>query len=300
MSLITTNELEAVLLAAGSATVNFNDIVEYYSATMDIKDVRRQLRFCIEELQAKYSGECGIRLVFTDNKILAFSTNPSYGDAVAGIMKLVKEKELSKSLLETLSIIAYCQPVTRSEIEGYRMGRSCDYAIGRLMQEGLIETVGQRDVTGRPFEYGTTNKFLYKFDLSSLDELPNRDAVLERFEQLKSKTSATNLFAEKAIDGADVNPEDQDTMKGILDEEVEVLEKMQAQRDAERLAQAEDQLAAAAVELQTAKDTAEAEQTTPDEDGEQSGFVDSEADMSFGSDEVTTDTFSDSDDDTDE
>ena len=238
-SMLTSEILEAVLLAAGSATVNVNDIIDYYGVTEDPKDVKKQLNICIEELKAKYSGSCGIQFVITENKTMAFSTNPDYGEDVAGIMRLLKEKELSKTLLETLSIVAYVQPATKNEIVAYRNGRNCDYAINKLLEEGLIEIAGQRDTVGRPFEYKTTDKFLVKFKLSSISELPNADEVRDRFKKLNEKTAADNMFAEKEIDERDIDLNEDETIRGVLDEEEEALRELRSRNAAAELAAAE-------------------------------------------------------------
>ena len=87
-------------------------------------------------------------------------------------------------MLETLAIVAYRQPVTRSEIEAVR-GVRCEYAVSQLQKLGLIEPVGRRDTVGKPVLLGTTDKFLRKFGLHSLEELPefSRFSQLEQLEE---------------------------------------------------------------------------------------------------------------------
>ncbi len=92
------------------------------------------------------------------------------------------ENNLSRAALETLSIIAYSQPVTRSEIESIR-GVSADGMIRLLSSKDLIRVVGKKDVPGRPVQYGTTGEFLKVFRLSSIADLPKLDDIeQERFE----------------------------------------------------------------------------------------------------------------------
>ncbi len=84
------------------------------------------------------------------------------------------ENKLSRAAIETLSIIAYSQPITRAEIEGLR-GVSPDGMIRLLLQRELIQEIGRKDAPGRPVQYGTTNEFLKLFRLASIKDLPRLD-----------------------------------------------------------------------------------------------------------------------------
>ncbi|MFP3960607.1 MAG: SMC-Scp complex subunit ScpB [Spirochaetaceae bacterium] len=89
-----------------------------------------------------------------------------------------REARLSKAALETLSIIAYAQPVTRAEIENLR-GVSADNMIRLLLTRDLIKETGRKDAPGRPAQYGTTREFLKQFGLESISDLPKLDEVEE-------------------------------------------------------------------------------------------------------------------------
>lgn len=92
------------------------------------------------------------------------------------------DNKLSKAALETLSIIAYSQPITRQEIENIR-GVSADAMIKLLSSKDLIKEVGKKDTPGKPIQYGTTKEFLKVFHLGSISELPKLDDLeLDRFE----------------------------------------------------------------------------------------------------------------------
>ena len=171
-----TQILEAILFASGSSRKK----ADIMALLPDVK--KAQFDKSIEELKAKYSGESGVLLLDFNGK-LQFSTNTNYGDIVAEVLTPLKEKELSKTLLEVLAIIAYKQPITRIEIEKIK-ATSADYAIGLLLKVNLIEVVGRKDAVGRPVLYGTTDEFLKKFQLSEISELPDYQAVLERLEEL--------------------------------------------------------------------------------------------------------------------
>jgi segregation and condensation protein B len=93
------------------------------------------------------------------------------------------ENKLSRAALETLSIIAYSQPITRAEIESIR-GVSADGMIKLLLERGIVREVGKKEAPGRPTQYGTTREFLKMFRLSSIAELPKLDELdREKFEE---------------------------------------------------------------------------------------------------------------------
>ena len=92
------------------------------------------------------------------------------------------ENKLSKSAMETLSIIAYSQPITRAEIENIR-GVSADNMVRLLIEKELVKEVGKKDIPGKPIQYGTTKEFLKFFRMNSIADLPKLDEVeSERFE----------------------------------------------------------------------------------------------------------------------
>lgn len=149
------------------------------SITQLAKDVVDQ---CVELLKEKYTAEnSGVELSFitggwvlTPKKEFWDVLKERYGDKSAG--------RLSKSALETLSIIAYKQPITRAEIEAIR-GVPPDNMIRLLEDRQLVKEVGKKDAPGRPSEFGTTKEFLKFFHLNSIAELPKLDEKeSERFE----------------------------------------------------------------------------------------------------------------------
>ena len=97
-----------------------------------------------------------------------------------------KHYSLTDPVLETLSIVAYKQPVTRIEIEKIR-GVNCDHAVNKLLEYGLITELGRLDAPGRPLLFGTTEEFLRCFGVKSLDELPTVSA--ERLEEFKKEAA---------------------------------------------------------------------------------------------------------------
>lgn len=100
-----------------------------------------------------------------------FLTKPAYQASIGILLKQQSKKRLSNSALETLSIIAYKQPVTKSQIEQIR-GVNCDYATQKLLEKELIEILGKADSIGRPILYGTSAKFMEYFGINDLRDLP--------------------------------------------------------------------------------------------------------------------------------
>ena len=110
-----------------------------------------------------------------------FLTKPHCRQAVELLVQEHNRKKLSASALETLSIIAYRQPITRAELEQVR-GVSCDYALLKLLDRSLIEITGRKDAPGRPVLYGTTPRFLEHMGIHTLRDLPPLKEDLETSE----------------------------------------------------------------------------------------------------------------------
>ena len=102
------------------------------------------------------------------------SIRPEYAPQVEAFLQPLEKRPLSQAVLETLSIIAYRQPVTKADIEQVR-GVKCDYSVQALLAKGLIEEAGRREALGRPILYRTTDAFLRHFGISTLEELPQVD-----------------------------------------------------------------------------------------------------------------------------
>ncbi len=106
------------------------------------------------------------------------ATNPDYKDTVSLVLMPIREKEFTRTILESAAIIAYKQPVTRIDLEEIR-GNS-EYAVQKLLELGMIEPVGRKDAVGKPVLFGTTDKFLKRFQISSLDELPDYEELINK------------------------------------------------------------------------------------------------------------------------
>lgn len=127
------------------------------------------------------------------------ATIPEQAGVVRALFEQEAEKRLSRSLLETLAVIAYKQPVTKPEIEHVR-GVGADYALRQLMERGFVDVVGRADAIGRPLLYGTTDRFLDQFGLGDLSDLPTPREVEEILADPRFSRERAQLLAEWAAD----------------------------------------------------------------------------------------------------
>ena len=126
---------------------------------------------CIERLQSSYAEtQRSFRVEFIAGGY-CIRTLPDYGRWLNKLFKKERMERLSPPALETLAIVAYKQPVTRSEIESVR-GVSIDGVLNILIERGLVKIVGRKEVPGKPFIYGTTELFLETFGLKHVNDLP--------------------------------------------------------------------------------------------------------------------------------
>jgi len=170
-----TNIIESIIFVSGTQ-IAISDIAE----KLDVSE--KEINTAIKQLQDKYSGDSGIQLL-TFNKKVQFCSNPKYAEEVSSVLNPIKERELSRSMLEVAAIIAYKQPVTRIDIDEIR-GSNSDYAVQKLLELDVIEPVGRKDAVGRPVLFGTTDKFLKRFQISSLTDLPDYDELISKIELL--------------------------------------------------------------------------------------------------------------------
>lgn len=198
-----TNIIEALIFASGNGMT----ADEIHKGLQD-RCTKKEVEKAVQELKKQYSGDKGIILI-EHNKTLQFQSNPNYGEILADMLMETRERELSKTLLQVLAIVAYKQPVTRAEIEDLR-GVNSDYVVGMLLKLDLIEAVGRKETVGRPVLYGTTNEFLRKFGLQDLTELPDYDELMHQirtnFDKYYKKTEG--LYREHTIDDTQVTAED--------------------------------------------------------------------------------------------
>ena len=143
----------------------------------------------IHNLMDRYEAEDrGIKIIELGDSF-QLCTKPETYEYLIKVATQPKKQVLTDVLLETLSIIAYKQPITKQEIEGIR-GVSCDHAVNKLVEYGLVDEVGRLDAPGRPILFGTTESFLRSFGVRNVDELPviSPDKVEDFRKEAESET----------------------------------------------------------------------------------------------------------------
>ncbi|MBD5583947.1 MAG: SMC-Scp complex subunit ScpB [Clostridia bacterium] len=172
-----TNIIEAIVFASGEA-VPVKFIVEKLGCS--VKEVNK----CVDELKSKYDEDSGIQLLVFNGK-LQFASSPKYKQQISEVLIPIKEKEFTKTILECAALIAYKQPVTKSVLEEIRQV-SCDYAIHTLLELDMIVACGRKDAVGKPIMYATTDNFLKRFKLNSIDELPDYEELMAQIAELNN------------------------------------------------------------------------------------------------------------------
>ena len=159
--------IEAILFAAGYP-------VKYEKLSEVIGLSQRDIRGLVESMVSEYDGRGIQLLIYPDTCQL--TTKEVFAPYIREALGIKRGGNLSASSLEVLAVVAYNQPVTRAYVDTVR-GVDSSYAVTSLLDKNLIEAVGRLDAPGRPMLYGTTDKFLRVFGLSSLADLPETEAL---------------------------------------------------------------------------------------------------------------------------
>ena len=169
--------VEAILFAAGDSVENERLAEALELDKQEMNDILKRMALRYEE------ADRGIRLVELSGAWQLCTKTEHYEELIR-VVKQPKKTLLTDVLLETLSIVAYKQPVTRLEVEKIR-GVKSDHAVNKLVEYGLIEEVGRMDAPGRPILFGTTEEFLRRFGVYSVGDLPQ--ATPEQMEDFKEE-----------------------------------------------------------------------------------------------------------------
>lgn len=162
--------IEALVFAA-DAPLSPDDIRQVLEETFEAQFSEEAIANAIEAVRARYTDEqFAIELVQIAGG-LQFMTKGAYHAAVGTWLKQTTKKRLSQAAIETLAVIAYKQPVSKTEIEQIR-GVSSDYSLQKLLEKELVSITGRSDGPGRPLLYGTSIKFMDYFGLKDLSDLP--------------------------------------------------------------------------------------------------------------------------------
>jgi segregation and condensation protein B len=201
---LTIEEMRTCLHEVGEA-----DAEAKVFAEVSPRDVRDALESIAKELMRL---GLGVELVEVGGGF-RFQSQPAAGRWLRTLLKIDRPGRLSRPALETLAIIAYRQPIAKSEIESVR-GVMVDHIIKALMELHLVRIVGRSDLPGRPFLYGTTASFLDHFGLKSLSELNAMDPTLQRSKP--SERKAIHRKAKKEPDAAEGQADLLDPVREVL------------------------------------------------------------------------------------
>ncbi len=178
------NYIQAIIFCA-QAPVAIEELQRCLSETLQQEITISDVLESIEAMNQRFADESFAFQIYAIGGGYQFLTKPDYQEAIGVYLQQKSKRRLSASSLETLAIIAYKQPVSKSGIEQIR-GVSCDYAIQKLLEKELIQIKGKADTIGRPVIYGTTQKFMDYFGINHLKDLP----------QLKDFVSEENTIGE--------------------------------------------------------------------------------------------------------
>lgn len=218
--------LEAMLFAAGHP-------ITYQTIARVLEMTPAKVKDKVFEYSIKYNNSDLPRgvILLTYHDSCQLCTKQHYLAEIRDALGIRKSGTLSSSALEVLAIVAYNQPVTRAFIDTLRRVDS-SYAVGSLLDRGLIESKGRLDVPGRPMLYGTTSDFLRSFGLSDLDSLPKTsDELLEVFAGAKQaeNQNAEQIDEEKIADAEQLAVD----IDGIIDGETKPDEAPETENTAE-------------------------------------------------------------------
>ena len=164
------NHIEALIFCSPSP-IKLTDIKSCLSEMFNAEVPEDDIHGAIQRLEEKFVAEEYSFQLFRTAGGYQFLTKPAYQTSIGIMLKQQSKKRLSTSAMETLSIIAYKQPISKTEIENIR-GVNCDYAVQKLLDKSLIEITGKAETIGRPMLYGTTQNFMEYFGINDVAELP--------------------------------------------------------------------------------------------------------------------------------
>jgi segregation and condensation protein B len=159
------------LIFTAETPITLAEISSCLEEAFGVEFLQEELLKAIDELKVRYQDEAFSFEIVEIAEGYQFLTKGAFHNTVGALLKQKNRKRLSKAALETLSIIAYKQPVSKSEMEKIR-GVNCDYALQKLLEKELVSITGRSEGPGKPLLYGTGEKFMTYFGLKSIKDLP--------------------------------------------------------------------------------------------------------------------------------
>ena len=166
------------LIFASEQSIRIEEIIYCLQAAFETDFTPKQAQQYISNIQLKYDHSAlAIELVNVNNGY-QFLTKKEFHPVISLLQLQRSKKKLSQAALETLAVVAYKQPVTKTDIEQIR-GVNCDYSIQKLLEKELIAISGKADSVGKPLLYTTSNLFMDYFGINTIDELPHIKELAE-------------------------------------------------------------------------------------------------------------------------
>ncbi len=163
-------QIEALIFCA-PAPIRVEEIQRALEELLNEPVKKSEIRSQVAELIERYDGQETVFGICEIGGGYQFLSKPAYNKVISIWLKQKSKRKLSRTALETLALIAYKQPVTKSDIERIR-GVGADYAFQRLLEKELISIKGKAKSPGRPLLYGTSEKFMHYFGINSIEDLP--------------------------------------------------------------------------------------------------------------------------------
>ena len=199
--------LQAVeaLVFASDVPLRAEDVARAYDDVTGHETTPDEVAAAVERLNLRYREGGAAFRIYEWGGGYRLATTDDVAPFVRSLFSREEERRLSRSLLETLAIVAYKQPVTKPELDHVR-GVNSDYALRQLLERDLATIVGRSEGVGRPLLYGTTEAFLDQFGLGALDELPRPREVEELLADPAFSSERARLLAESGFDPAESAP----------------------------------------------------------------------------------------------
>jgi len=187
------------LIFTADAPITLEEIGSVLEESFGIAFNAEELENVIQELKTRYQQEEYAFEIVEIAEGYQFLTKGAYFQTVGTLLKQKTRKRLSRAALETLAIIAYKQPVSKSDLEKIR-GVNCDYAIQKLLEKELVTIAGRSEGPGRPLLYGAGEKFMNYFGLKSMKDLPQPKEFKEPENLIGAENPIEEELAERQND----------------------------------------------------------------------------------------------------
>jgi segregation and condensation protein B len=195
-------KVEALIFASAHA-IKVDELKNSVESHTQIAISESEIITAIESLTSKYaSDEYSFQLKSVANGY-TFMTKLEFHPLVVTHLKGESKTRLTKAAIETLSIIAYKQPVTRTEVENIR-GVNCEYSLHKLLEKDLVEITGRDNGPGRPLIYQTTTRFMDYFGISSLSDLPKMKEIRSSDNQMGEQAPIVELVEEESLTNTEI------------------------------------------------------------------------------------------------